>query len=341
MADRLVLHVGTMKSGTSYLQGLLFTEKARLAGHGVLVPGETWVDQARAVRQAVSPRVRGSRDRWDALVTEVRSTPGTAVLSMEYLGPCRPALASAIVTALGATEVSVVVTARDLNRTLVSMWQETVQNGRSWGWADYLAAAEARRPGDGVASVDQSTAGGTFWRQQDLARIVADWSEVVGHEAVTVVTVPPPDAPRHRLPERFVEATGLPIDPRTRVRAANESLGAASVLVLRRLNELLDEQGLAFPAGQRLRKRLLAKTVLAGRKAEEPAVGLATPAWVREQTVQTVGRVRATGVRLVGDWSDLDPVDVPGTDPQAVPLAEVHAAAMAGLAGLVGELVRS
>ncbi len=339
MAERVVLHVGTMKSGTSYLQALLFAEKPRLAQAGVLVPGSTWNDQARAVRQALAPKSGGPTDRWQAMVEEVTSAPGTAAISMEYLGPAHPDTAAKVVEQLGGAAVRVVITARDLNRTLVSMWQETIQNGRTWSWPEYVADAEAKQPSGGPGAADRRTPGGTFWRQQDLVRMVSDWSGVVGVDNVTLVTVPQPGAPKTTLAERFAEASGLDLDIERQVTRANESLGLASLLVLRRVNELLDERGLTFPAGQGLRKKVLAKTVLAARRDAEPTLGLVTTPWVREQTQRTVKALSESGVTLVGDWADLEPVDVPGIDPEQVPLADVHEAALEGLAGLVAEQV--
>jgi len=178
----------------------------------------------------------------------------------------------------------VVVTARDLNRTLVSMWQETIQNGRTWTWAEYLADAEAKRP--------------------------------------------------------RVGASGVELDAGREVTTANESLGLASLLVLRRVNELLDERDLRFPAGQGVRKRTLAKTILAARRGAEPALGLRTPPWVREQTERTVAALRGASTRLAGDWADLEPVDVPGVEPDDVPLTDVHEAALEAIAGLVADQVR-
>ncbi|HET9421128.1 MAG TPA: hypothetical protein VFO49_08320 [Nocardioides sp.] len=340
MAERVVLHVGTMKSGTSYLQTLLFEEKPHLAEAGVLVPGATWSDQARAVRQALAPRKGGKRPRWTAFADEVRAAPGTAVISMEYLGPSGPETISTVLGALGVSEARVVVTARDLNRTLVSMWQETIQNGRTWTWAEYVADAEAKRPRDGARVADRQTPGGTFWRQQDLVRMVGDWSGVVGADNVVLTTVPRPGAAPTVLAERFVAASGVQLDASREVTTANESLGLASLLVLRRVNELLDERDLAFPAGQGVRKRTLAKTILAARRAAEPALGLSTPPWVHEQTERTVSALREAGTRLVGDWADLEPVDVPGVEPDDVPLTDVHEAALEAIAGLVADQVR-
>ena len=70
MGRRLVLHVGTMKSGTSFLQTLLFEQKEDLAEAGVLVPGKAWGRQATAVRSVLSPgrdrrRVVRRVVRWD------------------------------------------------------------------------------------------------------------------------------------------------------------------------------------------------------------------------------------------------------------------------------------
>jgi hypothetical protein len=156
----------------------------------------------------------------------------------------------------------------------------------------------------------------------------------VGEDRVTLVTVPPPVAPPTLLAERFAAATEVGLDPLVEVARANESLGLASLLVLRRVNELLNERGLEFPAGQGLRKRVLAKTVLAARRSDEPALGLSTPGWVREQSARTVAALRDR-VGLVGDWADLAPVDVPGVAPDDVPPELVQEAALEGLAGLV------
>ena len=67
----------------------------------------------------------------------------------------------------------------------------------------------------------------------------------------------------------------------------NESVGAASTLVIRRLNELLNDAGLPFPEGTDLRKGVLAKQVLAARKsrrAGDRAAGRAVGALTTPRT---------------------------------------------------------
>ena len=49
MAERVVLHVGCMKSGTSFLQRTLAENRGVLAAHGFTFPGEGWQQQVLAV----------------------------------------------------------------------------------------------------------------------------------------------------------------------------------------------------------------------------------------------------------------------------------------------------
>lgn len=334
MSGRLVLHVGAMKSGTSYLQSRLFANKRLLAERGVLVPGSKWVSQVMAARDLIGPRAK----QWPKMSGKVLAHPGTSVISMEYLGPVRPGVARRVhETFEGSTGVTVLITARDLNRSIAAMWQETVQNGRSWTFAEYLEGIERWRPGGRDDSEERPETGRTFWRQQNIVRLVRTWSDVFGIDDVVLLTVPPPGAPRELLWERFCQVLGTDPDGLAEAPKQNESIGVASALVLRRMNELLDEHGHPFPDGTDLRKGVLAKQVMAARRGMEPTVGLPVVPWVREHADHMIRALQQTGVRLVGEWDDLTPVDVPGVDPTTVPDAEVAEAAIAGLAGLLAE----
>ena len=340
MADRVVLHVGAMKSGTSYVQSLLFTNKDLLAERGVLVPGTTHGQQVLAVRDGLGHEAASTaaqRGGWRRLVQEIEAYAGTAVISTEYLGPAAPQKIEQVLATFD--EVTVVVTARDLNRNLAAMWQETVQNGRSWTMADYLHGAETWRPRPQRSPDELTVAGKTFWRQQNLVRLCRNWS--AANARLVVVTVPPPGAPRGVLRDRFLSVVGTTAEGLAETAKANESIGGASAQVLRRLNELLDADDLTFPVGSQLRKNVLAKTLMAGRKAQEPAIGLPVAGWVEEYAETMVARLQALDVELVGDWADLRPVDVPGEDPANLPEAMVTEAAVAALAGVVAREIRA
>jgi hypothetical protein len=139
---------------------------------------------------------------------------------------------------------------------------------------------------------------------------------------------------------RFAEAVGFDPTGLVEPHRNNESLGAASAAALRRLNEVLNERGQGFPYGAHVRKQRLAKRILAAHRPDEPAIGLPVAGWVREQSTWMMTGLRELDVRLVGDWGDLDPANVPGADPDAVPEHEVAQASIVGLAGLVMETPR-
>lgn len=328
--NTVVLHVGLMKSGTTFVQDLLSANRAGLADQGVVVPGK----QGKAVRDVLRPHGGGRDGAWARLVEEIAAGPPRAVVSMEFLGPARETVIQRVVSSLRPARVEVVCTVRDLNRNLPAMWQETVQNGRSWTWPDYLAGVRAARPDApaGDPGPGDPEAGQTFWRQQDAVRICRSWASYA--DRTTVVTVPPPGAASRELLERFAQAAGL--DPSGLVPGtpANESIGAASTQALRALNEILQNRGSESRAG-RVRKRVLAKQVLAGRRGEEARIGLDVADWVRVSATVLQTGLQQLPVELIGAWTDLDPVPVDGIDPAAVPAEQVTEAAIAALAALV------
>lgn len=344
MRARVVLHVGLMKSGTSHLQHTLFARRDALAAQGVHLPGRSWRHQFNAALDVL--RHGPDAPEWREVVEDV-APRGTSVISSEFLAPARPEAVAAVVGSFPDHDVEVVLTVRDLNRNLPAMWQETVQNGRTWSWPDYLAGARAQRPGaapeesgSDMAGESSLDAGRRFWRQQNAVRIAKRWSAGVGADRVSVVTVPPPGAPREVLWRRFAEVVGAPTGLEPAAGGGNESVGLASALVLRQVNEVLSERGLFLPEGQKQRKAYLAKQVMASRRRDEPALGLEVEEWVREQARRQVRGLRGLGVRLHGDWSDLEPVPVPGLQPDAVSDAEVARAATLALADVVTDLVR-
>ena len=90
------LHIGTPKSGTTYLQDLMGRNRQQLAADGVLWPGEDWRDQVRAVRDVLdffpngvdNPAIRGW---WATVRDRILAWDGpAAIMSMEWLVHARP-----------------------------------------------------------------------------------------------------------------------------------------------------------------------------------------------------------------------------------------------------------
>ncbi|MBO0844120.1 MAG: hypothetical protein J2P22_01735 [Nocardioides sp.] len=326
MAERVVLHVGLLKTGTSYLQKRLMDGRKTLAANDVLFP--VWRHQVDAVIDVLGirrqPRPTAIDGAWERMVDRLCGWQGTSLMSMEFLGPARDPYVEKVVRSFGSTPVEVVITARDLNRVILAMWQERAKNSATEPWPTYLKAIE-----------EDSGVGSRFWRQQRLAVLVERWAARVGIENVTVVTVPPRGAPTETLWNRFCEA--VRIDPTlcAAVTPANESLGAASAEVLRRVNEDLAGWEIPWESYSKVVKSGFAKHVLGAAREEERALGMAVPDWVVSRAASMRRNVEATGVRIVGTLDDLSPVAVEGVTPDQVAVEEQLDAAVRALGRLL------
>ncbi|HET7172967.1 MAG TPA: hypothetical protein VFI30_01645 [Nocardioidaceae bacterium] len=318
MSRIVVLHVGVAKTGTTYLQTLLFQNRRALADAGILYPGDRPVDQYVAALDlrglADEPRyaARRAAGRWESLTAQVRAHPGRALLSHETMARCSPEQIERALSSFGDSQVQVVVTARDLGRQVQAVWQEMVKNQSTLGYEDLLQAVFTR---------PNQPRGRYFWQAQRIDRVVARWAKAAGADQVTVVTVPRSGTDRSVLWHRFRESTGLPdLDYELDVPAANPSLGRAETELLRRVN-------MAVPADfdwrtyEREVKFGFAGKVL-GELAGSSRIGV--PDRWHPQVVERAEQIRAglvaSGCRVVGDLDELLPVvaDLTGEPPEAV-----------------------
>jgi hypothetical protein len=337
VAERLVLHIGSMKSGTSFLQNVLGENKDRLAEQGVLFPGPRWKFQVKAVQDLID---RGGPEQepldpagpWQTVVDEVNAWPGTAVISMEFLGPRSPEKIAQIRGSFPDTEVEAVLTCRDLARTIPAMWLESMQNGSTTGWADYLEAVRTEDRG--------SRAGRNFWRHQAIPAMARRWSAGLDGR-LTLITVPQKGAPPGLLWERFAGVLGVDKDGVDLDVRANPSIGLATALVLLQLNQQLVRDDGTQPRHYDLYvKHFLAKRGLVTRQGDEPRLGLDAD-WVNKRGEQQVKRLRSDGHRVVGDLDELRPRPVPGVHADDVSVEDRLAAAVDGLEHLVRAWSRS
>jgi hypothetical protein len=334
VAHTVYLHLGTPKSGTTYVQAVLSANKDRLRDNdGLLFPGARWRDQVHGARDVLDAHPLGHsgtefEGAWQRLVDEMDAWDGAAVISMEWLGSANPAQAQRIVSSLShASRVEVVLTVRDLARTIPAAWQEFLQNWETWSWREFLDDIGSEQP-------RSTPAGRLFWTQQDLGRMLAIWTDVVPAEQIHLVTLPPPGAPTGVLWSRFAEVVG--IDPHRYDSGGgnNESLGLESTEVMRRVNELSKREGMSWTVYDSRMKQGLAKRGLSQRKSREtsPTLPPEYHDWVVSRSEEQVAAIRASGVHVVGDLADLVPAIRPaGPQPEDLDPEALLDAAVAGL----------
>lgn len=309
MANRLFLHVGLPKSGTTYLQAVLAENKPRLSERSrLLYPGASWTAQVRAVRDVLSLSRDGgdlpADGAWRRLVDEVTAWDGDAVVSMEWLGSAEPHQARRVVETVAPATVEVIVTVRDLGRTLPAAWQEFLQNYEQWSWQEFLSSVTSEHPRG-------SPAGNRFWSQQDLGKVLATWSDVVPADQLHVVTLPRPGATAGELWSRFATVLELePLEFDATGRGSNESLGLESSELLLRLNTVSRIHGLDASLYDEMFKWALAKRGLSRRRHRETAQVLPEEltGWVAARAAEQVGAIVASKAHIVGDLDDLSPV---------------------------------
>ena len=141
---RIYLHIGEPKTGTTFLQDVMWGNRSWLAAQGVVLPGYSHQDHSRASRDLrETPRVASDpaqpwAGEWDVLTRQALCARQTAVISDELLAACTARQADRGVRSLLAAEVHVILTVRDFATLLPAEWQEKVKCGSTDRWEEWL-----------------------------------------------------------------------------------------------------------------------------------------------------------------------------------------------------------
>lgn len=327
----IFLHIGAMKSGTTFLQNLMEANRAHLHEAGVLFPGETWSDQSLATkdvlrdRSSMSPALRSAtRGKWEMLAREMLGHHGTSVFSMEFLSFANRARAGRVIESLAEADVHVVLGVRDAQRAIPAQWQTLCRNKGTIGWPQFVRATEH--------VVREGQVGGpaarAFRRTQGIPRMLEAWGAQVPPERLHVLTVPPSGSDPFLLWRRFAAVVG--IDPevaRNPPPHVNTSIGQASAELMRRVNLQLERRGAMDHSLYSRVMKLHVAQALSRRSSEGRAtLDRATLETALEWNRQVREAILTSGAHVVGDLDEL-PVTLPPAVMAAAPAALTTAAA--------------
>ncbi len=346
MSRRVLLHVGTPKTGTSHLQDVLFRNRDLLRRQGFLYAAERFDAHFLAALDLMQLPWGGLENEavgaWDALAGEVReflAEPGdrTAIISHEILATASRAQIARALGSLGYPdiEVHVVLSVRDLVRQIPAEWQENVKHRRELPYGKFL---------DQVRDPDRNSAiGAWFWGVQEIPDILDRWAADLPPERVHLVSVPRPGGPRDLLWERFSATFGLDdLELDVEPERANPSLGVPETTAVRRIN--IKANKLVPPAAYRpLVRELIAHRTLSQR-TDSPRLTLPPDdyEWVAELQQRWTDVIRERGYDVVGDLDDLIGDRPPTTyaDPDTPDEAQVADAALDAVTALLVENAR-
>jgi hypothetical protein len=337
------LHIGEPKTGTTYLQQVLWTNRARLLERGLLIPGKRpsahWAaaQDLRQAEEVENDPFGPMRGAWDRLAAEALAAPRAAVISQELLAAVDAEQAARAVASLQPAEVHIVLTVRDIATLLPAEWQETVKHRNTRPWREWLGAVIDEE------SVSPDRRRWWFWRVHDTLEILRIWSAVVPAQRLHVVTVPAARTEPDLLWRRFAQVIGIdPAIADAAPRHGNRSLRLPEVEFLRRLNLALPER---YPDWLYVRsiKDGLAHDAFAGR-ADGDAERLYLPRerdeWARTYAESLVAGLRASAYDVVGDPDELLPPPLPEQrpDPSDVADSQLVAAALDAAVGLAAQV---
>ncbi len=307
VSPRIVyLHIGPPKTGTTYVQDVLWRNRSLLERRGLTFPGSRPVDHFHAALDLrgvafgghANPAVDGAWRRLTAQTASV-STPKVVVSHEMFAGADEDQIARAVHD-LEPAKVHVVYGARDLARQLPAVWQESLKNRRTRTYGQFLANALSDESADHQRG---------FWRSQHPVETLGRWSRHVERDHIHLVTFPQRGASPSTLWERFctalgVDAAGFDLD----VARSNTSMSPLEAEVLRRLNTMLPGE-LEWPAYERMVKRWFNQLVEQGGSDGRLPVPRRYQPVVQTEAERIVADLAGAGYDIVGQLDELLPAE--------------------------------
>ena len=302
-ADAIALHIGVHKTGTTALQWAMADAREDLRAAGVCYPGKRKAHHGSAL--AMLGKSWGWRSQggtvpraqvFERLVAESSTHPGRVLISSEHFCEADDAAASRVVEALGGDRVHVVVTLRSLANLLPSSWQQYLKYGLRATYPEWLENT--------FEPESERTKSPSFWKRNDHGALIERWAGCVGPDRVTVVVLE--DVDRTAIFRVFAQL--LDIDEAILLSrmnlTSNRSMTAQEAELLRLVNVEVRNR-LTWGEYEHLVRNGVARRVVEGRAPGPEGPRLATPDWALDAAAargrEAVGRIAASGVRVVGD----------------------------------------
>ncbi|MEV6412978.1 hypothetical protein [Kribbella sp. NPDC051718] len=288
------LHVGPVKTGSTYLQDLLWRNRDDLARQGYHHPGEHPNEMWLATTdlqdyEFIHFEMPEAAGLWAQVCERVAAHDGTSLISHEVLGWSTERHVAKVVDSLAPARLHVVVMARSLAPILASLWQELIK----------MVYPDTSLPDFLVAERET----GSPWT--DASLIVNRWLAHVPPTRIHVVTVPPRGAEPTELLSRFSEALGIETTAwHTDGIATNRSLDRVQAELFRRLN-LAASPSLDVRAQRRLLNGTLLPLMRSADRSREIRLPASARGWIEDETSRRIDALRHSGVHIHGDLADL------------------------------------
>jgi len=249
MSTELVLHVGIMKSGTTFIQELLSGNRNNLEKHAWSYPGQR-LNQQHACYSLCGQDIPWVKTPYSTklgsdLIKKIRIFDGNVLISSEALSTLSDDGISQFLSKIGQP-TKIIFTVRGLTQILPSAWQQYLKGGGRTSFGQFLQRLKEQRK-------DMSG----FWRTYAYGTAIKRWSKYCD---VEVVIVPDKTEDQYLLWKLFCEAANLPVLDPVEVIAekSNLSLTAETAEILLQMNKYLPNKN---KIADEIRKQYLEKFI--------------------------------------------------------------------------------
>lgn len=339
MAERLILHVGFHKTGTTAIQASLFAAKPKLLEFGIDYAARASHGAAWALSEKVwGWAKRGGRltpqTKWQKFVRKANKSPKTFMASSEFFTELTPSQIAKIKKDVRANKYEIIFTIRPLVKMLASSYQQYLKYGLK---ADYSSWLHEMLDDPGSSKMTPS-----FWRRNFHGDAVEKWADVFGVENVTVIVVD--ESKPDFLYDAFASYLELPVGILTKQESgANRSLTSEEAFMLLQINK-------QFPKDRQwddysIFVRQTAIRALTDKDPDTAGTKLQTPEWAIKKasdlTAVAVKKIEASGVKVIGELDSLKEASVPSgenPDPTVIPIQTMVDALLAFEQGVIRKM---
>ncbi|WP_372372764.1 hypothetical protein ACDI10_12800 [Vreelandella venusta] len=222
-----IVHIGQMKSGTTYIQSSLSQNRKLLNDSGFLYPGNLFNQQhaCYGICGKHIPWVNPEK-KWEELgvmmLDEIDKSDNDILISSEALSCMGEKGVESFINRIGGID-EVVVTVRNFHRVILSAWQQSIKGGGVRSLPEFIEYIRTDR-----------ILNKGMWKNYSFGETVKVWSK---HAKVNVVVVGG-DNTKGDLLDRFSEVCKLPelSKPKLKTSEMNKSLKREDVELLRCFN---------------------------------------------------------------------------------------------------------
>lgn len=251
MTKKLVLHVGLMKTATTYVQSILTRNRDVLSKRGWDYPGNRENQQHAFYGICgsgipwVTPEIESNyKSLGQKLQKTIKDHENDLIVSSEALSTLK---AENIETLIQETALptKVIFTIRGLDKIIPSAWQQYLKGGGTRTLAEFIE--EMQRSREPIEQVKG------FWQTYAYGESIKRWAQVTG-KPVDVVVLPSQLKDRDEVWNLFQAAAGLPKLTNLEVlkTEANVSFSVETAEIVRKFN-LMKSNGNPMPASRRQR----------------------------------------------------------------------------------------